>query len=72
MNIDLRSLRESIGQELIGINRYQDFVDASENDEVREVLARIRDKKKEHMVKLWNLLRKFDRKQDQAFRKEEL
>ncbi|MEA2020623.1 MAG: hypothetical protein U9M98_02800 [Patescibacteria group bacterium] len=72
MNIDVRFLRESIGQELGIINRYQDFVDASENDEVREVLAKLRDKKKEHVVELWNLLRKFDRKQDQAFRKEEL
>ena len=72
MNIDLRSLRESIGQELLAINRYQDFVDASENDEVREALAKIRDDRKEEVVEIWNLLRKFDRKQDQAFRKEEL
>lgn len=72
MNIDLRSLRESIGQELLAINRYQDFVDASENDEVREALAKIRDERKEKVVEIWNLLRKFDRRQDQAFRKEEL
>lgn len=72
MNIDLRSLRESIGQELLAINRYQDFVDASENDEVREALAKIRDERKEKVVELWNLVRKFDRRQDQAFRKEEL
>ncbi len=72
MNIDVRFLRESIGQELAIINRYQDFVDASENDEIREVLARLRDEKKEHVVELWTLLRRFDRKQDQAFRKEEL
>jgi len=72
MNIDLRSLRESIGQELLAINRYQDFVDASENDEVREALAKIRDDRKEEVVEIWSLLRKFDRRQDQAFRKEEL
>jgi len=68
---DLRNLREDIRGELSAINDYQDHIDLAEDDEVREVLAHIRDEEKEHVAELVRLLRKLDPEQEARFREEE-
>ena len=71
MGDDLRNLREDLGGELTAINNYQDHIDLAEDDEVREVLAHVRDEEKEHVAELVRLLRKLDAAQEAKFREEE-
>ncbi len=68
---DLRNLREDLKGELTAVNDYQDHIDLAEDDEVREVLAHIRDEEKEHVAELVRLLRKLDEVQEAKFREEE-
>ncbi len=68
----LKSLREDLIGELTAINLYQQHIDETDNEEVKEVLGHIRDDEKEHYAELTKIIRKLDDIQETMFQKEEL
>lgn len=71
-NKDLKNLREDLIGELGAINQYQEHIDETDNEEIKNVLGHIRDDEKEHVAELTKLIRKSDRTQEEKFQKEEL
>jgi len=69
---DLWMLRQDLSGELEAINRYQDHIDALENEEARQVLEHIRDHAKEHVANLIKLIKMLDATQAEKFREEGL
>ncbi|MFW6109957.1 MAG: hypothetical protein ACOC6Q_00815 [Patescibacteria group bacterium] len=67
---DLRNIRQDLVAELQGISEYQDHIDAAENDEVREILATIRDEEKKHVAILMSLINRLDEVQAAHFNTE--
>lgn len=68
----LISLREDLRGELDAINQYQEHIDEIDDEEVKKVLAHIRDDEKEHVAELIKVIRKLDQIQEEKFQKEEL
>ncbi len=68
----LKALREDLIGELGAINQYQEHIDEIDNDEVKKILAHIRDDEKEHAAELIKIIRKLDVTQEERFQKEEL
>jgi len=68
----LKSLREDLIGERTAINLYQQHIDETDNEEVKEVLGHIRDDEKEHYAELTKIIRKLDDIQETMFQKEEL
>jgi len=68
----LISLRKDLKGELDAINQYQEHIDEIDNEEVKKVLAHIRDDEKEHVAELIKIIKKLDQIQEQKFQKEEL
>src|SRR5215475_7779872 len=58
----------SLGEELEAIDWYDQRVDASQDDELREILAHNRDEEKEHAAMTLEWLRRHDPKLDAALR----
>ncbi|MCD6471417.1 ferritin [bacterium] len=71
-NKDLKNLREDLIGELKAINQYQEHIDETNNEEVKEILEHIRDDEKEHYAELTKLVRKLDKTQEEKFQKENL
>lgn len=71
-NKDLKDLREDLIGELEAINQYQEHIDEIDNEEIKKVLAHIRDDEKEHVAELAKIIRKLDKTQEEKFQKEEL
>lgn len=71
-NKDLKNLREDLMGELGAINQYQEHIDETNNEEVKNVLGHIRDDEKEHFTELTKLIRELDEIQEEKFKKEEL
>lgn len=71
-NKDLKNLREDFIGELGAINQYQEHIDEADNEEIKKVLAHIRDDEKEHVAELIKIIRKLDGTQEEKFQKEEL
>jgi len=71
-NKDLKNLREDLIGELGAINQYQEHIDETDNEEIKEVLAHIRDDEKEHVAEVTKIIRKLDETQEEKFQKEEL
>jgi len=71
-NKDLENLREDLIGELKAINQYQEHIDETNNEEVKEILEHIRDDEKEHYAELTKLVRKLDKTQEEKFQKENL
>jgi len=71
-NKDLKNLREDLIGELGAINQYQEHIDETDNEEIKKVLAHVRDDEKEHVAELTKILRKLDKTQEEKFQKEEL
>ena len=71
-NKDLKNLREDLIGELGAINQYQEHIDETNNEEVKNVLGHIRDDEKEHFAELTKLIRELDETQEEKFKKEEL
>jgi len=72
MEKDLKNLREDLIGELGAINQYQEHIDETDNEEIKKVLAHIRDDEKEHVAELTKIIRKLDETQEEKFQKEEL
>jgi uncharacterized protein len=71
-NKTLIALREDLVGELDAINLYQVHIDEIDDEEVKKVLAHIRDDEKEHVAELVKIIRKLDSSQEEKFQKEEL
>jgi rubrerythrin len=71
-NKTLIALREDLVGELDAINLYQVHIDEIDDEEVKKVLAHIRDDEKEHVAELIKVIRKLDASQEEKFQKEEL
>ena len=71
-NKTLKNLREDLIDELGAINQYQEHIDETDDEEVKEVMGHIRDDEKEHVAEIIKILRKLDETQEEKFQKEGL
>ena len=71
-NNDLKNLREDLAGELQAINQYQQHIDETDNEKIKEVLSHIRDDEKEHFAELTKLIQELDATQKEKFQKEGL
>ncbi len=71
-NNDLKNLREDLAGELQAINQYQEHIDETDNEKIKEVLSHIRDDEKEHFAELAKLIQELDATQKEKFQKEGL
>jgi len=71
-NNDLENLREDLTGELQAINQYQQHIDETDNEKIKEVLSHIRDDEKEHFAELTKLIQELDPTQRDKFQKEGL
>jgi len=71
-NKDLKNLREDLVGELEAINQYQEHIDETDDEEIKKILAHVRDDEKEHLAELTKIIRKLDETQEEKFQKEEL
>ena len=71
-NKTLIALREDLVGELDAINLYQMHLDEIDDEEIKKILAHIRDDEKEHVAELVKIIRKLDPSQEEKFQKEEL
>ena len=69
---DLIMVREDLIGELQAINQYQEHIDATTDEKIKEVLSHIISDEKEHVAELTKLLREKDKIQEEKFKKEEL
>jgi len=69
---DLIMVREDLIGELQAINQYQEHIDATTDEKIKEVLSHIIADEKEHVAELTKLLREKDKIQEEKFKKEEL
>jgi hypothetical protein len=60
---DLEALRADLAEELLSINRYEAQTYALADEEIRDVVARLLDEKKQHVAVLLAQLRRLDVKQ---------
>ena len=67
----LENLRKDLMDELSAVNNYQRHIDEASNEEVKKMLAHIRDEEKEHVAELMKIVRKLDEIQEQMFQKPE-
>lgn len=66
--LDLERARESMVEELIAIDAYQERIENCKDSELKKVLEHNRDEEKEHTAMLMEWIRKKDKKQDEAFK----
>src|SRR5262245_32277939 len=66
--IERHRANASLGEELEAIDWYDQRVDASQDDELRQILAHNRDEEKEHAAMTLEWLRRHDPKLDAALR----
>ena len=71
-NNDLKNLREDLAGELQAINQYQQHIDETDNEKIKEVLSHIRDDEKEHFAELTKVIQELDATQKEKFQKEGL
>ncbi len=60
-------LREDIAGEIDAMDNYQYHIDAIDVPEIKEILSHIRDEEKEHLAELTDLLRRYDKTQNDKF-----
>lgn len=70
--MDIKAIRQDLAGELGAINQYQEHIESIKNENIRVVLEHIIADEKEHVAELTKLLRKFDKIQDEKFKKEQL
>ncbi len=71
-NKNLKNLRQDLIGELEAINQYQEHINETDSQEIKEILEHIRDDEKEHIAELIEIIRKLDRTQEEKFQKEGL
>ena len=65
--LEISRANESLREELEAIELYQERVDATDDEELKKILAHNRDEEKEHAAMLIELIRKLDKTQDKMF-----
>lgn len=63
LTADLQTIRQNLASELEAINRYEAQAFTLSDEAAKEVVQRIVDDKKEHVSRLWDVLRRLDVKQ---------
>ncbi len=63
LTADLQTIRQNLAAELEAINRYEAQAFTLSDEGAKEVMQRIVDDKKEHVSRLWDVLRRLDVKQ---------
>ena len=63
LTADLQTIRQNLASELEAINRYEAQAFTLSDEDAKEVVQRIVDDKKEHVSRLWDVLRRLDVKQ---------
>ncbi|MGN6380199.1 MAG: demethoxyubiquinone hydroxylase family protein [Gaiellales bacterium] len=63
LTADLQALRQNLAHELESINRYEAQAFTLSDEHAKEVVQRIVDDEKEHVARLFEVLRKLDVKQ---------
>jgi hypothetical protein len=66
-HVDLERARKSLREELEAIDFYQERIDATEDDSLKQLLAHNMNEEKEHVAMLIEWLRKNDPVQDRKF-----
>jgi len=69
---DLNNLRADLIGELEAINQYQEHLDQTENEKLKELWHHIIADEKEHVAEIVKLLREMDPVQEEKFKKEDL
>ncbi|MFP4006295.1 MAG: ferritin [Candidatus Hadarchaeia archaeon] len=64
---DLERARQSLIEELEAVNWYQERVENTDNEDLKEILEHNRDEEKEHVAMLIEWLRENDETQDKMF-----
>jgi len=67
-NKDLARARQSLVEELIAVNLYQERIDATSDETLKKLLEHNRDEEKEHVAMLMEWIRKNDATQDKMFK----
>jgi hypothetical protein len=63
LTADLQTIRQNLAEELEAINRYEAQAFTLSDEGAKEVMQRIVDDKKDHVSRLWDVLRRLDVKQ---------
>lgn len=63
----LERARQSLIEELEAINWYQERIEATDDEDLKEILEHNRDEEKEHVAMLVEWLRENDEEQDRVF-----
>jgi rubrerythrin len=63
LTADLQTIRQNLADELEAINRYEAQAFTLSDEGAKEAVQRIVDEKKEHVSRLWDVLRSLDVKQ---------
>jgi uncharacterized protein len=66
--LDLDRARQSIIEEIEAVNWYQERVDATDDEELKEILAHNRDEEKEHAAMLLEWVRRNDPAMDEELK----
>lgn len=66
--LDLERARESLVEELIAINAYQERIENCSDNELKKLLEHNMDEEKEHVAILIEWIRKKDKTQDKMFK----
>lgn len=66
--LDLQRARLSLVEELEAINLYQQRIEATNDAELKKLLAHNMNEEKEHVAMLMEYIRKKDKTQDNAFK----
>ena len=69
---DLNNLRADLIGELEAINQYQEHLDQTEDEKLKELWHHIIADEKEHVAEIVKLLREMDPVQEEKFKKEDL
>jgi len=69
---NLENLRKDLIGELEAINQYQEHIEETEDQKIKEVLTHILNDEKEHVAELVKLLQELDQSQKEKFEKEGL
>ncbi len=65
--LTLERARQSLIEEIEAVNWYQERIEVTEDEELKEILEHNRDEEKEHVAMLMKYIRKNDKTQDDMF-----
>lgn len=66
--LDLERARESLTEELVAINNYQERIENCKDSELKKLLEHNRDEEKEHVAMLMEWIKRIDKTQNKMFK----